>query len=205
MLRARADGGAMKPTEFFIGVVDLFAVLMPGAIAAGIALHFSQVHGIPMLVGLGVSELSGSAAWLAFFVGSYILGHLMFSVGAFIDRLPYFRKRASDRVSEIDPAAQGSRDAFKKAVAFLHLKYPGALAEVRRLEADAKFFRSLLVLLTLVVLRLLPDLGTREHVLGAAVAVVLSALSALCYAERREKAIVLAIRLRQASEAFVAG
>jgi hypothetical protein len=68
-----------KPTDFFIGVVDFFAILMPGVIAAGLLAR--QLHFIP--------APPDAIFWVALFVAGYLIGHLLHAVGSILDPLLY--------------------------------------------------------------------------------------------------------------------
>jgi hypothetical protein len=68
-----------KPADFFIGVVDFFAILMPGVIAAGL---------LGTQLGL-VPEHRDAIFWVAIFVSGYVLGHLLHAVGSLLDPLLY--------------------------------------------------------------------------------------------------------------------
>jgi hypothetical protein len=68
-----------KPTDFFIGVVDFFAILMPGVIAAGL-----------LAKQLGLIPAPPTAIfWVALFVAGYLIGHLLHAVGSILDPLLY--------------------------------------------------------------------------------------------------------------------
>lgn len=68
-----------EPQKFFIGLMDFFTILLPGALLA--FLLQPVVH--PWLVGQGiVLPEQGVAGWIAFLLVSYLLGHLVFLVGA---------------------------------------------------------------------------------------------------------------------------
>jgi hypothetical protein len=76
-----------KPADFFIGVMEFFAVLMPGALLAFLWLDAGRglFEGpLPSLPGPG-------SRWIAFFVSSYILGHLLHHVGELLDTWVYDR------------------------------------------------------------------------------------------------------------------
>jgi membrane associated rhomboid family serine protease len=59
-----------KPSEFYVGVLDFFAILLPGAVATAIlAPRFG-----PMILGpLVAVPTSGAAGWVAFLICSYFL------------------------------------------------------------------------------------------------------------------------------------
>lgn len=75
----RSEGG--KPSDFFVGVVDLFAVLLPGAT---FAFFLKRAPSLCDLLTPLIDDLpEGAARWAAFLIASYILGHFIFAVGSF--------------------------------------------------------------------------------------------------------------------------
>lgn len=77
-----------KPSDIFLGVIDLFAVLLPGFLLAVLL----SDHRTVLLDGFGISEPSGTP-WLviSYAVASYVLGHLMRALGEPLDRALYDR------------------------------------------------------------------------------------------------------------------
>jgi hypothetical protein len=76
---------ATKPADFFIGITDFFAIILPGAFLSYLALVALRQNG-PGLIKLpseGTAE-----GWVAFLLSSYLLGHFASLIGAaFLDRL----------------------------------------------------------------------------------------------------------------------
>lgn len=70
-----------KPSDFFVGVIDFFAILLPGALLT--VLLLSAGEGLLDLVG----EPRGTTErWAAFLVAAYVLGHLLQAFGGlFLD------------------------------------------------------------------------------------------------------------------------
>ena len=146
----------MKPSEFYVGILDFFAILLPGAIATAI---LSPRIGHLVMGPLVASPTTEVGGWAAFLAVSYFLGHLIFLVGSLIDR-PYnfLRERLNPYANEsayqcatrirdsiIDAEEKKALNTFQWARAVLIAKSPAAAEDVHRLEADSKFFRSLLV------------------------------------------------------------
>jgi len=190
-----------KPSEFYVGVLDFFAILLPGAVATAIlAPRFG-----PMILGpLVAVPTSEAAGWVAFVICSYFLGHLIFLLGSYIDsaynvireRLnPYGNESAYQcatriRNSLIDEAERIALNTFQWARSVLIAKGPIAAEDVHRLEADSKFFRSLLVVFVLVAIVLF-DRG--QMVEGfVALALVLP-----CFARYYER------RLKSTTQAYI--
>jgi hypothetical protein len=83
------------PQRFFIGVIDLFSVILPGMIATFV---LDAAWGEDLL-GDAYADLSGASAVVAFLVASYLLGHFIFLLGAgFLDSLFYGPLRERARV-----------------------------------------------------------------------------------------------------------
>src|SRR5262245_58130016 len=68
-----------EPYKFFVGVIDLFSVLLPGAVVVG-------------LFG-GGDKLVGSEDWVRFLLLSYLLGHFLFLIGSLLDDVVFDRLR----------------------------------------------------------------------------------------------------------------
>jgi hypothetical protein len=200
---------AYKPEDFFVGVIDFFAVLLPGALLSFVFADFACHH----VFGRALPALQGGMqGWVVFVFSSYLLGHFVFLVGSYIDPLydrfrrkfvPKEKDRTYMRAKEIKEECLGDNpqemvmNTFQWAKANLTLRSPAALVEVRRHEADSKFFRSLIVVLLAVELILISKAAWIE----AAVCFVLVVASFGRYAEQRWKAaqrayeFLLAIKL----------
>lgn len=152
-----------KPSEFFVGVLDFFAIVLPGAIATAILEpRFGQLV-LGNVIGAPQSE---GGKWAAFLAISYFLGHLIFLLGSYIDWLynvfrerlnPYNNESAYQCASRIrnqliDEGEQKALNTFQWSRSVLLAKSPAAAEDVHRLEADSKFFRSLLVVIIIAFL-----------------------------------------------------
>jgi hypothetical protein len=270
---AKEGGGGedpMKPSELFIGVVDLFAVLLPGAILAFLTnyalLRFGPYFGHDLVRDID-HNLDGTGRAFAFFLESYLFGHFVYGLSSPLDNL-YDRLRNEagttklyDLVTQIrgkharaaheavatetidkwpDPKSldrwtraiawltQGSwradlpktdnvMNTFKFALALLQLRDPASLLAVRRLEADSKFFRSVVVLLVV----LLPVTGAQivwhmatthagqppTWLVDVALGLIdwaLLRMSFARYCEQRQKTVELAYQLLVVSTALEA-
>jgi len=145
-----------KPSEFYVGVIDLFAILLPGAIATAILAPRVGHLVLGPLVAVPTTEAGN---WAAFLTCAYFLGHLIFLAGSYLDRFydllrrrlnPYGNESAYQcatriRNSLVDASETKALNTFQWARAVLIAKCPAAAEDVHRLEADSKFFRSLLV------------------------------------------------------------
>jgi len=163
---SKSSSSIAKPAEFFIGLVDLFSILLPGGIATvGLyGLYLSARPGPDFgILQRGFPEGSYWPFWLALAVASYLLGHFIFLLGSvsldnLYDAIYRRRKRESDAIQNrartlLSTVMGLQRDevdsALQWATTFGRMRVPSAMVEVDRLEADSKFFRSLSVLLVL--------------------------------------------------------
>lgn len=180
---------SFEPEKFFIGLMDFFSILLPGAMLT----YIVQDEAGPALLGPGrYAGIDGTEGWILFFFSSYLLGHFIFLVGSMLDDALYdpFRKgtyrqqigkladgktlsprwlqrlavhyfRQDDETLRqvlivksryIEPGrASAAVNAFQWSKARLTLNHPTAIASVQRFEADSKFFRSFVVVLTILI------------------------------------------------------
>ena len=145
-----------KPSEFFVGVLEFFAILLPGAIATAVL----SPHLSPLFTGpLVTLPKSNFGEWATFLTVSYFTGHLIFLCGSYIDPLfdairrrhdPYNNESAYQcatrlRDSQLDESERNALNTFQWSRSVLLVKCPQLVEDINRLEADSKFFRSLLV------------------------------------------------------------
>jgi hypothetical protein len=183
-----------KPGDFFVGILDFFAILVPGAIATAI---LQPRFGHLVLGPLIAQPSSDAGLWVAFLVFAYFIGHLIFLLGSYIDGLynqlrqrlsPYDNESAYQcatrlRDTLIDDAERGALNTFQWSRAVLMASCPAAADDVSRLEADSKFFRSLLVVSALAA----AVFASGGHGVEATVALVLMLPCFARYYERRLK------------------
>src|SRR3974390_296202 len=94
----------LEPKKFFIGVVDFFSVMLPGAL---LTFALMDDKGLRLLAA-GYPALTGAAGWLSFLFASYVLGHFIFLVGAaLLDDYLYAPVRAATRGKQIERLAKG--------------------------------------------------------------------------------------------------
>ena len=187
-----------KPGDFLIGVQDFFAVILPGAIAAWLVSNYLPADFVdPLKLSMG-NEGNGPARWAIFLLSSYTLGHFVFMLGSRLDEsYDRWRKRtkpthsdltyqAANKLREsLTPALNGSGfTTLKWAKAYIQLQSPAAYSEIERVEANSKFFRSLIV----IAVALTAHFFLREQQFGlAAAAFVLGGLSLKRFFDQRWK------------------
>jgi hypothetical protein len=87
-----------KPNDFLIGIGEFVGILLPGSAIAYVLL--------PALNRLakeyGLTQLHGTALWVAVAIISYLAGHLVFLIGSFLDS-PYdwIRQRWHPREDDV--------------------------------------------------------------------------------------------------------
>jgi hypothetical protein len=185
-----------KLSDIYVSALDFFAVILPGAIATA----FFRPHIDKILPGATIWLPAGeNTQWGVFLLFSYFIGHLVFLIGSRID--PLFHKwREKYRIdvrnpgtpygcaelirkSLLTPVQQSAINTFQWSRSVLLLRFASGATDVIRLEADSKFFRSLVVICLVLSLFLLAE----SHVL---VSVFLAGLSVACllrFGERRLK------------------
>jgi hypothetical protein len=185
-----------KPEDFFVGVIDFFAVLLPGALLSFLMIDFARWHVFGRILPPIRNEAQG---WVVFAFSSYLLGHFVFLAGSYTDPLYHqFRRRfvpkekdrtylQARKIKETclgDSSSEPIMNTFQWAKANAQLRYPAALLEVRRHEADSKFFRSLIVVLAVLVFVLI----SKAAWIATLICLPLIMLSFARYAEQRWKA-----------------
>lgn len=211
------DGPKLQPGYLYIGVLDFFAILLPGVITVAVAFYLWGYRPIP----------SENWQWPTLLVAGYIAGHLLHALGGLIldpllyDRLfkpnsqlqdcplikiskpgalmeyrhdncklfAYAKKlieesdcykrgtpqrllapEAVDQHSYSEQQMQSGPGIYKWARAWLRLHSQEATAELERLEADSKLFRSLALVVPIAVV---VALAVRDcHIQRAAIAAI---------------------------------
>ncbi len=147
-----------KPGDFFVGIIDLFAIFFPG----GVLTYIIFSHYGSFLI--SATQLTGTQSWVAFLFCSYLLGHIVFMMGARLDDVyDFHRKKLNPYTNEsayqcatrikhkfLDPHENESVNTYHWSISFLTTHYPEAMMEINRLIADSKFFRSLVVILPMI-------------------------------------------------------
>jgi ADP-ribose pyrophosphatase YjhB (NUDIX family) len=182
-----------EPQKFFVGVIDLFSVLLPGAVLT----YVLKDDLGKIFLAKSTNDLpQNTEGWVVFLITSYLLGHFIFLIGAsLLDEHMYEPIKQASYAEQIKRLAKGKKlstfwarlaarmllkkdigqpvrhavkikehylnpmnaseaiNAFQWSKARLQLKYPEAIASVQRFEADSKFFRSLIIVLCILLPR----------------------------------------------------
>lgn len=95
-----------EPQKFFIGLIDFFSILLPGALLT----YMLQGYLGPLFLGHDYGQLTGTKAWVAFFISSYLLGHFVFLLGArLLDDYFYDPIRGATADKQIERLAKGKK------------------------------------------------------------------------------------------------
>lgn len=96
---------SFEPQKFFIGVMDFFSILLPG----GILTWLMKDAVVAALGGSGSPvRLDAPEAWVAFGVVSYLVGHLLFLLGSWLDGVyDALRRRTVNR--QLDRVLRGEK------------------------------------------------------------------------------------------------
>ena len=146
---------ADKPSDLFVGVIDFFAVILPGAIVVAVAYPLIERYASGLDLFWRVRG-DTTVLWAAFIFGAYLAGHLLFLLGALLDDALYdplrelfvpvendaaFKVADELRVETLQ-SVSNTVNTFQWARSILRVAAPAANAEVERYVADSKFFRS---------------------------------------------------------------
>jgi 8-oxo-dGTP pyrophosphatase MutT (NUDIX family) len=71
----------LDPQKFFIGLMDFFSILLPGALLTWLLMGDLSLA----VLGNRYTQLAGAQAWVAFFFASYLFGHLVFLLSSWLD------------------------------------------------------------------------------------------------------------------------
>src|SRR5437016_10609709 len=71
------------PQKFFIGLMDFFSILLPGALFTYMLM--GEIG--PVALGARYGKIQNTEAWAVFLAGSYLFGHLIFLAGSWLDEL----------------------------------------------------------------------------------------------------------------------
>ncbi len=195
-----------KPGNFYVSMIDLVAILLPGSIATSLLLEAISNDIPDELISLPDST---AGEWIAFLVAAYFVGQLIVLTGSFLDRWfeslrkwrlaqgaisavdndqLYFAVQILKNKTFEDELTPAPLNNFQWAKAVLVQEDQDAISEVNRLEADSKLFRSLSVISFLAVF----FIGMNSYDWLGIVLIVITVMCFLRYYERRLKSNTLA-------------
>ena len=190
----------MKPGDFLLGVLDLFAIMLPGSLATWLVVQYIPTPALLSALSFGLEPPNPDRFVLitAFLLSSFMLGHFVFMAGAELDP-SYDRWRRRAKPPTRDKAFLAARNlqktrnqeliggdfsTLKWARTYIQVQSAAARVEIDRLEADQKFFRGLVVVSPAFALHFLLYEGA---LVGATLAITLGMLSYRRYRDQRWK------------------
>tara|TARA_R110002110_G_scaffold2894_4_gene14764 strand:+ start:2160 stop:2813 length:654 start_codon:yes stop_codon:yes gene_type:complete len=193
------------PGSFYLGVVDFFSIMLPGGVLAWFLAGPLQGNVFGTLF---PAIPPGTAGWVIFLFAAYLLGHIVFLLGSYLDNIydpirklvwpkaTDFAYQQADRIKRDRLGAEAAKaiNTYQWSRAILTLNHPAGMAEVARLEADSKFFRSLVVVLVILLAATLANDGHRTGIVFPVLLGVFAVLSYWRYTERRYKSTEQAYR-----------
>ena len=192
----------MRPGDFLLGVLDFFAILLPGCFATWLVAQYVPPEELRRVLSFGLADVTAPpdpvVLGAAFLLSSYVFGHFVFMAGSQLD-VVYDRWRKRSKPTDRDKTFQAARALQKKfakdivdgefstlkwAKAYIQVKAPSARVEIDRLEADSKFFRSMVIVSAAFATHFV--LGERAPAIGL-VALLMALLSYVRFRQQRWK------------------
>jgi 8-oxo-dGTP pyrophosphatase MutT (NUDIX family) len=97
---------SFEPQKFFIGLIDFFAIILPGALLTFLVKDSLGTY----VLGWHYGQLTGTSAWVVFLAASYLLGHFVFLIGSWLlDDFAYDPMRNASYGKQITKLAEGER------------------------------------------------------------------------------------------------
>jgi 8-oxo-dGTP pyrophosphatase MutT (NUDIX family) len=128
-----------EPQKFFIGLVDFFSILMPGAVLTYIAKDRVAFA----LLGQQSFHLDRTEAWMLFLFVSYLSGHFLFLLGAVLDEWLYDPLRQCTYWGQVSRLAKEKRlrSRILRSMAgsnwFFGVNADAAVMQAQRIKARA--------------------------------------------------------------------
>ncbi len=136
-----------KPNDLFITVIDFFGILVPGSVLLLLRGDFLVQH-----LGLTCRPDDKVFYWVAFFVGSLLLGHFLTGTSVLLlnrafgwsmGDLELYYKEVEPLIAL--PVPKNRKAAFHRAASYIRLNSPAGASELDRQVAEYKLFRALTV------------------------------------------------------------
>jgi hypothetical protein len=153
-----------KPSELYLGIADIFVVMLPGMVLAALMVIVWRAEAV-----LPPERSFGSAGWAAFLLGSYLAGHLVSALSAFLEDWLNETVRGKGRIDKeraehgalrgaaelivgrLLPELQCEKDQVRRmAATIVQLQGGAGATQLQRKDADRRLFRNLTVALAVV-------------------------------------------------------
>ena len=96
---------SFEPQKFFVGLIDFFAIIMPGALLV----YFTRDVAAAWFARAPLAPLDGAEGAAVFLFASYLLGHFAFLLGAVLDEWFYDPLRKLTELGQIKRLSRGKR------------------------------------------------------------------------------------------------
>ena len=136
-----------KPGDFFIGVIDFFGIMVPGAVLL-------YLRGEYLLSWIGRQPPASNehvVYWTQLLIGSYLLGQILLGAGVPLngwadiiwpERRDKYYREVKNKIN-LPLSIKNRTNSFYRAFSFVRLNSERAIAEIERQTAEYKLFRSL--------------------------------------------------------------
>jgi hypothetical protein len=184
---------ADRPSEYFLGALDFFGILVPGAVSLVLLIAW---YPRPAEAVAAIINLTGNERVIGFAVSAYLLGYLLHSSSAALDRLldavqqrsfeRFYGRDIYQRARELKAQQLPEQDVsligtYRWALTSVRFLSPAWALELDRMAAHTALFRSmtLIVALTAIV-----QLGHKQW-LASTMCAVLAAICTRIYQSLR--------------------
>jgi 8-oxo-dGTP pyrophosphatase MutT (NUDIX family) len=127
---------SFEPEKFFIGMIDFFSILMPGALLA----FLCKDRLASVLLDQPFLQLQKTEAWIIFLFTAYLLGHVAFLLGSLLDQ-PYDWLRECSYLGQSRRLARGKKPSGRGSRALAGWLFGGnadaALVQAVRIKSRA--------------------------------------------------------------------
>lgn len=189
-----------KPSNFYIGIIDLFAILLPGAIVS-LIIYYMDWLGIKSWLIFPKDNNAFYTVFL-FLLSAYLIGHIVSQLSSYLDKWVYGKMNGKwvyhkekhrqnlESVKKIrreiykDRSGTNHLNNFEWSKNKLLLELPPVIDEIDRYLADSKFFRSLILIFPLLA----GVLWYQKQSLFGWICIALMAFSAVRYFHKKRKA-----------------
>jgi 8-oxo-dGTP pyrophosphatase MutT (NUDIX family) len=130
-----------EPQKFFIGLVDFFTILMPGAMITYVVKDWGAANLFGLNFGIGLDRTETIIVFLFF---SYLLGHFIFLISAILDEWLYDPLRAltdwgqiTKKLAAGEPLSQRWKRNFANSSSIFGNNADNAVIQAQRIKARA--------------------------------------------------------------------
>ncbi len=153
-----------KPSNFFIGIVDFFSILLPGGILS-VVLYIQFKSKVSAV--FGIDDPEGNYAMAVLLLYAFLFGHLIREIGSLMDKPFYDRwidkqdRPFLERIKEMRQQRLASSLGDLDWATYKVIQSEASIiGQINLQMANSKFFRSLVVIsVFLAILFLIPREG----------------------------------------------